>query len=112
MSSLFHLSGELDWQGDEVLSRIRSASGDALMAAGNRVLEASNAMCPVDTGRLRASGHVSMDGNNVTVSYDTPYAIYVHEGTRYMSGRKFLENAINDNGVQSAVLSAMQALGL
>jgi len=35
-------------------------------------------------------------GPNVTGSPGVPYAIYVHDGTRYMRDRPFLGNAIHD----------------
>lgn len=36
-------------------------------------------------------------GPNVTGSPGVNYALYVHSGTRFMTGRPFLENAVNDS---------------
>ena len=72
--------------------------------------EAENAMgvsirrTPVDTGNLRATGHVKPPerrGGTVTVllAYGTDYAIYVHEilTSNHPVGRaKFLESAVKD----------------
>lgn len=49
---------------------------------------------PVLTGRLRAS-HQSVFGNlRGEVGPTTNYAIFVHEGTRFMQGRPFLLEAV------------------
>jgi len=50
-------------------------------------------LSPVDTGRLRASIHVVPAGMDLKaiIATDTNYAVYVHEGTRYMRGRPFME---------------------
>lgn len=54
---------------------------------------------PVDTGRLRSSIGVSLEvGGGGLSSFIQPtvnYAIYVHEGTRYMKGRPFMEWGLN-----------------
>lgn len=54
--------------------------------------------CPVDTGRLRSSIQQEVtqrDGNLVgVIGTDVEYAIFVHEGTRYMEGRPFLVDAL------------------
>jgi hypothetical protein len=50
-----------------------------------RILNRSAALCPVDTGRLRASGsmRVGAFGSQVRgeVEYDADYALMVHDGT-------------------------------
>lgn len=55
---------------------------------------AAKARCPVDTGRLRSSitwrMEIDSDGLVAIVGTNVEYAIYVHEGTRYMAGRPFL----------------------
>lgn len=57
---------------------------------------------PVDTGRLRSSIGVSLEvGGGGLSSFIQPsgaalgYAYYVHEGTRYMKGRPFMEWGLN-----------------
>lgn len=51
---------------------------------------------PVDTGRLRASISTSIFPMNASVQTNVKYAIYVHEGTRYVSARPFMKDAAND----------------
>lgn len=48
---------------------------------------------PVDTGRLRASISTEIRPTSATVSTHTNYAIYVHDGTRFITGRPFMTNA-------------------
>lgn len=77
-----------------VLRSARGPVGRMLARYAAKTETAAKARCPVDTGRLRGSinwrietdskGLVAIIGTNVS------YAIYVHEGTRYMAGRPFL----------------------
>jgi hypothetical protein len=50
-----------------------------------RILNRSTILCPVDTGRLRASGRMDMGmgpkGPKGTVSYPVQYAAAVHDGS-------------------------------
>lgn len=54
-----------------------------LKKCGEVLLRKSQTLVPVDTGALKASGKVEVTGvgfsAKVFVSYDGPYAIYVHE---------------------------------
>lgn len=52
--------------------------------------------CPVDTGRLRSSITWRLESSPLTaiVGTNVSYAIFVHEGTRYMPGRPFLTDAL------------------
>ena len=49
-------------------------------------------LSPVDTGRLRASIHVTPASMNLQaiIATGTNYAVFVHEGTKYMRGRPFM----------------------
>jgi len=49
---------------------------------------------PVDTGLLKTSIQAKTNNLESEVSANTRYAIYVHEGTRRMSGRPFMTNAV------------------
>lgn len=55
----------------------------SLSTCAQVLLKASQKLVPVDTGALKASGKVDTTGNGfaavATVSYDGPYAIFVHE---------------------------------
>lgn len=64
-----------------------------------RVEAKAKELCPVDTGRLRASisGEVEVrDGIPVgVVGSDVEYAPYVFNGTRYMAARPVLQQALD-----------------
>ena len=55
---------------------------------------------PVDTGRLRASIATRLGDLEATTSTNVEYALFVHEGTKFMRGRPFREQ-----GVQFAKLN-------
>ena len=55
---------------------------------------------PVDTGRLRASISTRLGDLEATTSTNVEYALFVHEGTKFMRGRPFMEQ-----GVQFAKLN-------
>ncbi len=48
---------------------------------------------PVDSGRLRSSIFTTIRPMSATVSTNTNYAFFVHNGTRYMTGRPFMKDA-------------------
>ena len=79
----------------------------ALTTEGERVMAIAKRLTPVDTGALRASGHVqspvvTKDQIEVTLGFGGPsasYAVYVHERTelRHIAGQaKFLEQPVNE----------------
>jgi hypothetical protein len=79
---------------------------DAMQAMMDKVKADSQALCPVDTGRLRASAETGVfrhpNGRlSASVSYDTPYAVYVHENPDAYHAPpttfKFLEIAFMNN---------------
>lgn len=61
-----------------------------------RILDVAQTKVPVDTGFLKSTGKVVQLDNGYEVVYESPYAIYVHEGVgnRFKVGQaKFLEEA-------------------
>lgn len=52
---------------------------------------------PVDTGYLRASHTTRLSNLRGEVEPMATYALYVHEGTRFMRSRPFLFDAVSDN---------------
>jgi len=76
----------------------------ALRNEAETVMTTAKLRTPVDTGALRASGHVADESRpgkaKMTLAYGgaaAPYAIYVHEltGNRHPVGQaKFLESAV------------------
>lgn len=69
-----------------------------LVQLGNRVMNNSAVRVPVDTGYLRSSRVLTPDEGSlsVRVSYRANYAIFVHNGTRYMTGRPYLTDALRE----------------
>jgi hypothetical protein len=76
--------------------------GRHLFATGKLVEGAAKRRTPVDTGRLRASITTALfkvpydPYLACRVGTDVEYAPYVHEGTRYVTGRPFLEDALRE----------------
>jgi hypothetical protein len=80
-----------------VLAMVTKKAPGTIQDVLDEVLQDSNSMCPVDTGKLRDSGRVETDGSTGSITYDADYAIYVHEdmSKRHPDGQaKFLETAI------------------
>lgn len=104
---------------NEVLRRMRGAMEDSAQEVKDRLIEAVQEKILygykdrhgkdghteiVDTGRLFDSidaqvRKVSQNLIETTVGAtgDTPYAVYVHQGTRKLKGRPFITDAINDS---------------
>lgn len=61
-------------------------------------IERSSKMnAPVRTGYLRASHTTRLSNLRGEIEPMAKYAIYVHEGTRFMRSRPFLFDAVKDN---------------
>lgn len=67
---------------------------DGLRKAALLVERYSKQVTPVDTGRLRASIFTDIQPLIATIQPKTDYAIYVHEGTRYITGRPFMKQGV------------------
>lgn len=84
----------------ELLRSEDGAVGRYLIQQSQRVVNAARAACPVDTGNLRASitYEIARDGASgglsARIGTNVPYAVYVHEGTRYMPARPFLREGL------------------
>jgi hypothetical protein len=68
-------------------------------------------LAPIDSGDLRGSSSVEIttafDKPTATVSFNTPYALRMHEDMSYTAkepgtGQKYLENPLNENGKRYA----------
>jgi len=87
--------------------RAPAQAGRLLVRQAEGIMGTAKALCPVDTGALRASGHVQapvVDGSRISVTLGfggpaAPYAVYVHENltAHHPVGQaKFLERAVLD----------------
>lgn len=69
-----------------------------LIAKAVTVERVAKRLCPVDTGRLRASISyrlgIDMDGVYAVIGTDVHYAKYVEFGTRFMRAQPFLRPAL------------------
>jgi len=50
---------------------------------------------PVDTGRLRASIKVRLEGSTITIGADTDYAEFIEFGTHKMRAQPYIRPAIH-----------------
>lgn len=57
------------------------------------LLQAAKQEAPVDTGKLRDSHAVEGGHGEYSVVADTPYAVYVHWGTRHQAANPWLARA-------------------
>jgi len=86
--------GRVDIHQAEFDSVVAEASGRALEASSEPLLEQMREECPVDTGRLRDSLRVEMDGEGAYVGSDLDYAIHVEEGSRRTPPNAFMRRAL------------------
>ena len=67
----------------------------SLVIEGKAKILVSGEMVKVQTGRLRTSINTQLNGLSSTVSTNINYAIYVHDGTRFITPRPFMFEAAN-----------------
>ena len=99
----------LDFNPIQIEKTIMDAMKNGLYAVGEAILTEATIHVPYDEehkysnvgpGALQDSGHVIEDGDIVYISYDTPYAVRLHEHPEYrfqgapLRGGKWLENAV------------------
>lgn len=104
-------------RGVEELNRKLRALGEikvnrALLAGALKLQRLSQKNSPVDTGFLRASHSSNETDQGAEMVVSAEYAIYVHEGTRYMRGREWISKAIDEgmSEIVGAVQKATQSL--
>lgn len=115
----FHVTGLVELEAKLVLlqASVTGAAPRAAKRIGEDVLALSAERCPVDTGTLRATGHVEGptakgDKVDIVVGYGgpaAPYALPVHErlGVRHPVGQaKFLESAALEYEPRAMVMLA------
>lgn len=90
---------------DRLLHQPGSDVGQKLYTLGLQTESAAKRLCPVDTGRLRSTitttNPAQRGGSElfVRIGSNVKYALFVHEGyrrgRRFVRGRPFLRNALN-----------------
>lgn len=78
---------------------------EIISAGGECVKDSAVSLCPVDTGTLRNSISVSVNGSNAEISANTDYAAYVEFGTSKMAPKPYLVPALLENA--DSIISAM-----
>lgn len=93
--------------------QVQSGSKRGTFAMLDHIASVSKDQVPLDMGPLKNSCVVDVaeDGLSGTISYDTPYAVVQHENRhfRHQRGRKakYLEDPLNDKGVQLEALAVL-----
>ena len=93
--------------------QMQSGGKRGTFAMLDHIASVSKDQVPLDMGPLKNSCVVDVaeDGLSGTISYDTPYAVVQHENRyfRHQRGRKakYLEDPINDKGVQREALAVL-----
>lgn len=95
---------------------VTEASSRGLLLAAEHVLQQSNRTIPHERGDLQRSGKASIsdDGTEAAVSYDTPYAVPVHEvlAAKHDDGRraKWLELTMHEevDAVRNIIVQAIK----
>lgn len=83
---------------NRLLHAVNGPTGRWLATIAAKVETAAKGYTPVDTGRLRSSitWTIIEDGRSLVaiIGTNVEYAIYVHEGTRFMEGTPFLVDGL------------------
>lgn len=89
----------MSWYGMLVHKVIEEAAEEGAEYAATQILDDAQEHVPLDYGTLKDTGMVTTDGTEAFISYDTDYAVRLHEHPEYnFQGQgegKWLENAFN-----------------
>lgn len=90
-------------------ARVKVAVGGVFRGNANVVLSDMQRRTPVDTGELRGSETATSDDTSLTVKAAAEHGPYVHYGTRYMTARPFMQDALDAAvpRVQSDLIAAI-----
>lgn len=73
--------------------KVARAIGNMVQKVALLVEREAKILAPVDTGRLRSSIGTDIHPLHATVEPHVNYAVFVHEGTRFISPRPFMGDA-------------------
>ena len=91
----------------DAMTGMSSAKATALEMIGGRAETHAKKLCPVNTGRLRASiTHQQYDDDTEVIGTNVSYAPYVELGTTRMHARAFLRPAVD--GHQAEYIAIMK----
>ena len=98
---------------DAKLTEIEQAAHDALVDAAKAVLKTAKTLVPVDYGDLKRSGKVEAQWQDVAVVFRAPHAWLQHERLDFEHPNggqaKYLEAAVDQVGVEAAIVGAVRA---
>lgn len=90
--SMFNVQVEDNWDFDTKLPQLEK---NIIHLAGLVGLREATDYSPYDTGKLQGSWSTMEIGNICRLVNTAEYCRYVNDGTRYMSGQHFVEEAIS-----------------
>ena len=108
----------MEWMGDKVTEDVIAAGIKALRESAEHVGTEANKTAPIDEGTLRRSMGVSVDESEgqAVISYDTEYALRLHEETGFRfsdpsARRKWLELTVQEQqaAVRNYIVDAIKA---
>lgn len=70
---------KVEWRGDALTARARSAALEVARATAEKIKGQAVNRAPLDTGALRNSATVTRIENGAEISFNTPYALIMHE---------------------------------
>ena len=92
----------------EIVARFPGAVRAVVAKTALDVEADAKALCPVDTGALRASIKAEIDGTRATIEPHQEYAGYVEFGTYKMAPRAYMRPAADIN--EPKFIAAMEAM--
>ena len=92
----------------EITARFPGAVRAVVAKAALDIEADAKALCPVDTGALRASIKAEIDGTRATIEPHQEYAGYVEFGTYKMAPRAYMRPAADIN--EPKFIAAMEAM--
>lgn len=81
---------------DNIAELLKEQAQENMMNAAKECLNDINKTIPVDSGELKASGHIIKAADGISVVYDADHATYVHEIPTH-SGYKYMERTVDSN---------------
>lgn len=93
----------------EIIDGIEEAVARALEAIGITAEAHAKEICPVDTGRLRASISHAVDGDTAVIGTNVEYAAKVELGTSRQKAKPYLRPAATEHSEEYKEL-AMRAI--
>lgn len=92
--------------------KVQKAIGNVVKKVAFLIEREGKIRSPVDTGRLRASIATDIHPLTATVQTNTKYAVFVHEGTRFMTARPFMAQGAHavERQVDQIVLDELKVL--